>query len=781
MLLNDNEDIQALLDTVSSPACQYRAHYTDVDPSDFSAVDGGAVSGSFSTTAATSLLGSPGASEFRKLITLTVYNADNIAHILTLQAGATGSYETIWTGTIDVDEKLFYSEARGWILYTSTGVEKTDAVATLGGTVVTETAFGQADTAGISTSASRADHTHGTPADPIPAHVGASDPHTGYALLAGRVGGQALIGGTAASNNLTLASTSNVTKGDVQVVAGSDLDILSGTLQIGSTVMIEADRDVAVDLIPNADDALDLGSASRRWRDLYLGPASLRVLASAGDANPTTRIGSGILEFGVGGGTAIDVALSRTGANTLSLADGDTYSLRTALQLRQTGGNYTFTWADPAANRAISIIDPGGTDVFVWRDAAQTLTNKTFTGISITSGSVTGITDLAVADGGTGASSAAGARTNLLPSFAGNAGKSLVVNIGETDAEWTTVSGGSGDRLTYIFQPGGTPDTPAGLYDDFDDLYTAASLVATENNLVTIILDDSVTSPVVIPDDTYDLLYIKLVGIAAYQNDTIFPTAVETGDTVFTNWFRGASWIWLTHTGTAPLATYPAGASHQVYTGTRSIFSAETDPVWFYEDLGGGERDLLLFTGPWTTFDGTAGVPVLVCEDPNQVFINTMGEFTLGADTLGGDGDINISRAAINGDFDLTQPGHSGTVTISVYDPSYTPADAGDWLTPPTLMSAALDELADRVAGMVGGSGDVVGPASATDSAIAVFDTGTGKLLKNSVLIVTGGAVTGMTTLNTHTIPGGTGTLALTSDITGLTHGQVLSRVFIGG
>jgi hypothetical protein len=39
------------------------------------------------------------------------------------------------------------------------------------------------------------------------------DDHTQYALLAGRAGGQELIGGTAASNSLTLESTSNATKG----------------------------------------------------------------------------------------------------------------------------------------------------------------------------------------------------------------------------------------------------------------------------------------------------------------------------------------------------------------------------------------------------------------------------------------------------------------------------------------------------------------------------------------------------------------------------------------
>lgn len=41
------------------------------------------------------------------------------------------------------------------------------------------------------------------------------DPHTQYALLLGRSGGQTLIGGTASGNNLTLRSSSNATRGKV--------------------------------------------------------------------------------------------------------------------------------------------------------------------------------------------------------------------------------------------------------------------------------------------------------------------------------------------------------------------------------------------------------------------------------------------------------------------------------------------------------------------------------------------------------------------------------------
>lgn len=66
---------------------------------------------------------------------------------------------------------------------------------------------------------------------------------------------------------------------------------------------------------------------------------------------------------------------------------------------------------------------------------------------------------------------------------------------------------------------------------------------------------------------------------------------------------------------------------------------------------------------------------------------------------------------------------------------------------------------------LASGTGDVVGPASATDNAVARFDSTTGKLLQNSVVIIGDtGNVTGLGTLNTHTIPAGTSTFAILSN-----------------
>lgn len=62
----------------------------------------------------------------------------------------------------------------------------------------------------------------------------------------------------------------------------------------------------------------------------------------------------------------------------------------------------------------------------------------TLSGVSLTT-QVTGT--LPVGNGGTNATTAAGARTNILPSYTGNAGKVLAVNVGATDVEWISAGG----------------------------------------------------------------------------------------------------------------------------------------------------------------------------------------------------------------------------------------------------------------------------------------------------------------------------------------------------
>jgi hypothetical protein len=74
---------------------------------------------------------------------------------------------------------------------------------------------------------------------------------------------------------------------------------------------------------------------------------------------------------------------------------------------------------------------------------------------AITGGTITGITDLAVADGGTGASTAAGALNNLLPSQTSNANKYLQTD--GTNASWDAVTLSTSDITgTLAVANGGT-------------------------------------------------------------------------------------------------------------------------------------------------------------------------------------------------------------------------------------------------------------------------------------------------------------------------------------
>jgi len=104
-----------------------------------------------------------------------------------------------------------------------------------------------------------------------------------------------------------------------------------------------------------------------------------------------------------------------------------------------------------------------------------TISTQNANNVSITGGSITGITDLAVADGGTGASSASAARVNLLPSYTSNAGKVLALNVGGTDVEW--VAAGVGTVTSIIAGTGlsGGTITSTGTIDLANTAVSAGS------------------------------------------------------------------------------------------------------------------------------------------------------------------------------------------------------------------------------------------------------------------------------------------------------------------
>jgi hypothetical protein len=112
--------------------------------------------------------------------------------------------------------------------------------------------------------------------------------------------------------------TNNVAR--VTIGSAGNLDIVSGDFRIGGTTVFEADRDFAIDLIPNADDAFQIGSIARRIGGMIIS-SSVQFLNAASDANPTAVYGSDIL-MGAGGASAPDLRLRRSAATTWTADDG---------------------------------------------------------------------------------------------------------------------------------------------------------------------------------------------------------------------------------------------------------------------------------------------------------------------------------------------------------------------------------------------------------------------------------------------------------------------------
>ena len=181
---------------------------------------------------------------------------------------------------------------------------------------------------------------------------------------------------------------------------------------------------------------------------------------------------SNLLPAGSGTVTSVDVSGGTTG---LSFSGGPVTSsgtLTAAGTLAVANGGTGATTAgtarlallpDVTANAGkVLVVNAGATDV-EWAskgtvtsiDASGGTTGLSFSGGPVTtSGTLTLAGTLAIANGGTGSTTAATARVALLPTVAANAGKVLAVNAGATDVEWIS-TGGTG-TVTSVNASGGT-------------------------------------------------------------------------------------------------------------------------------------------------------------------------------------------------------------------------------------------------------------------------------------------------------------------------------------
>lgn len=236
-------------------------------------------------------------------------------------------------------------------------------------------------------------------------------------------GGTAATTAAGARTNLGLGTVATQNANNVSITGGTVVNITDITVADGGTGASTSDGALA-NLLPSYSSN------------------SNKVLSVKSDA-------SGVEWTTNGAGTVTSVAASVptglsisgtpiTSSGTLAITYASGYAIPTTAKQTEWDTAYTdrLKWDGGSTGLTAST---GRTSLGLGSIATQDASSVTITG-----GSVSGITDLAVADGGTGASTAANARINLLPSYTSNGSKVLALNSGATDVEWITITAGSG-------------------------------------------------------------------------------------------------------------------------------------------------------------------------------------------------------------------------------------------------------------------------------------------------------------------------------------------------
>lgn len=188
------------------------------------------------------------------------------------------------------------------------------------------------------------------------------DDHTQYALLAGRSGGQTIIGGTASGDDLTIKSTSNATKGSIFLGSGSGytlatLDDATGRIGFGTT-----SPTAYIDIVNGSGGSDDYGHTLRftngatQWM-WYLSPAgtmSASVVGSSGSGWSSSTAG----RFAISNGA---IGHPNSAFNVKSTNNGDD-SIAVVKKSGQTAS--AFTYYDTDESTVLARIDVSGNATF---------------------------------------------------------------------------------------------------------------------------------------------------------------------------------------------------------------------------------------------------------------------------------------------------------------------------------------------------------------------------------------------------------------------------------
>ncbi len=173
------------------------------------------------------------------------------------------------------------------------------------------------------------------------------DDHTQYALLAGRSGGQTIIGGTVAGDDLTLQSTSDGTKGEVILGTTENVSV-PGTLELSAGTTA---NEISIDgtLAGNSDNAIPTEQAVKTYVDANSGTVNMSVM----DCRLTLTSGTPVTTSDVTGTT---LYLTPYDGEQITLYDGSSaWEYFTLAEINITNAGLAL-----ATNYDVFLFDSGG-------------------------------------------------------------------------------------------------------------------------------------------------------------------------------------------------------------------------------------------------------------------------------------------------------------------------------------------------------------------------------------------------------------------------------------